>query len=263
MDCLLALLCIDRSWYHPIPVLPVLWDHQVPYFSMHEEPGRPGIVDLVGLHEWIVLAGHRRLIVGRTQNVIATYPTHAVLSVHSSASDQMLDIGEVHVSIPYTALTPWLRRYISLRRWFRADLKDREFATLPEHPANDIVLSHPQCPVQPLPFPGVKRIDLPNPHDPNEHDSFIRHVFWRVEESYGEVHPACRRTFLRGSEEVPFIVVVNEGQPPSGFEHSRLAAPVVSQDTAVGHLPTWSTSSSTIAVFEREMGGEPSEVGSK
>ena len=134
MDCLLALLCIDRSWYHPIPVLPVLWDHQVPYFNMHEEPGRPGIVDLVGLHEWIVLAGHRRLIVGRTQNVIATYPTHAVLSVHSSASDQMLDIGEVHVSIPYTALTPWLRRYISLRRWFRADLKDREFATLPGTP---------------------------------------------------------------------------------------------------------------------------------
>ena len=127
-----------------------------------------------------------------------------------------------------------------------------------EHPANDIVLSHPQCPVRPLPFPGIQRIDLPNVHDPNERNSFVRHIFWRVERSYGTVHPACRRTFLRGSEEVPLVTVVNEGQPPARFEHSRLAAPVVTKDPIVAHMPTWSTSSSTIAVFEREAGGEPS-----
>ena len=131
MDYLLALLCIDRSWSHPIPVLPVLWDHKVPYFMTHEEPGRPGVVDLVGLSEWIVLAGHRRLIVGRTQDIIATYSTHAVLSVQGCASGTMLETSEVHVSIPYTALTPCLRRYVNLRRRIFADLEDRTIKAWP------------------------------------------------------------------------------------------------------------------------------------
>ena len=131
MDCLLALLCIDRSWYHPIPVLPVLWDHQVPYFITHEESGRPGISGLIGLHEWIVLAGHRRLIVGRTHSIIATYPAHVVLSVHGCISDQMLETCEVHVSIPYAALTPYAQYRVIWHRLFHADLPDRKFESLP------------------------------------------------------------------------------------------------------------------------------------
>ena len=128
--------CYGCSPYEPpILALPVAWSASNPYFTLADLPNQGPYVDLIPLRGRIILAGHRRLIIGNIHNVVSTHETHLILAVYGAASERMREKIEVHLRVPYAALTRSARVLAMIHRGFYGTFKDDQ---LPHSPGTHI-----------------------------------------------------------------------------------------------------------------------------
>lgn len=131
----LAPCCGCSPYEPPILALPVAWSASKPYFTLADLPNQGPYVDLIPLRGRIILAGHRRLIIGNIHNVVSTHETHLILAVYGAASERMREKIEVHLCVPYAALTRSARVQAMIHRAFFGTFKDNQ---LPHSPGTHI-----------------------------------------------------------------------------------------------------------------------------
>lgn len=122
----------------PILALPVAWSASNPYFTLADLPNQGPYVDLIPLRGRIILAGHRRLIIGDIHNVVSTHKTYLILAVYGAASERMREKIEVHLRVPYAALTRPARVLAMIHRGFFGTYEDNQ---LPHSPGTHIKTS--------------------------------------------------------------------------------------------------------------------------
>ncbi|KAF7791233.1 hypothetical protein EIP86_002247 [Pleurotus ostreatoroseus] len=96
-----------------IPILLVSWNVEETYFTLRNDAATE---HLIAPSDYIVIVGHRRLLVGQVIDLLPTSDTHTILSVH-------INLGpgdpnkEVHIRVPNTALTRRAQISTCIARW--------------------------------------------------------------------------------------------------------------------------------------------------
>lgn len=148
MAALCYIACGSWSSYETsILILPVAWNANTPYFmpaSQLEETTCNGVVPLRGT---IILAGHRRLIIGRISHIVSIHQTFVILSIYGAVNEQMREKVEVHLRVPYNMLTKkahWLGR---VHKFLFGSLNDNSLPQAPGMSDNTtrLPLSLTQC----------------------------------------------------------------------------------------------------------------------
>ncbi len=123
-DICYAPCCNWPSFEPPILALPVAWSTQNTYFTLADLPDEGTYTDLIPLRGTIILAGHRRLIIGVIHSIVSTHQTYLILAIHGAVSERMRERVEVHLRVPYTALTQLARMLAMIHRGFYRTLND-------------------------------------------------------------------------------------------------------------------------------------------